>query len=289
MNFLPLIHQIKSCVKRFSDELNSGATDAEVNGFMQRIDLEIPREFIEFYKVCNGTKDQFVSTDVEGFGLLSLECIIRSKNIFDTVLKEKEDKNEFFMWSRDWLPFASNYSYDDLVIDTTGKETGRKGCVLKFSKDSFESDLIKIVACDFKTYILQWHTRIMNEQVYHFNSFDNAGKNADVTEHSYTIEYVAATPFSKTNIYQYDTIPCFSDLKDICHQIPDEYLKLFPHHILQQSEFRVQIKSAQTEFYQINHKGFNKASQNPVIRDSRFFQEIILINPVTGEVSDLFK
>jgi cell wall assembly regulator SMI1 len=117
--------------------------------------------------------------------------------MFDGILDEKEKEKTFFYWHKDWLPFADDYSYDTLAIDTTGKITGRKGCVLQRSKDLFEEDAMSIIAPDFKTYIKDWVKRVEDEQIYEHSKSPKDNKNELIEEGEYYYEAIAQAYLKK--------------------------------------------------------------------------------------------
>lgn len=160
-----LIAEIKELLPVYSWLLNPGASQQHVDEFLRSTKLEIPVGFIDFYAVCDGAKPYEVA-DIGGMCFYSLEGIIKAKEMFDEILDEKTEERKYFCWHKDWLPIANDFSYDTLAIDTTGKGTGKKGCVLERSKDLFEGDTIGIIAPDFNTYIQDWASRVKQGQVY---------------------------------------------------------------------------------------------------------------------------
>jgi cell wall assembly regulator SMI1 len=175
-NYKQLIDQIKAFAPVYKKILKSGATANEIEYFKQSMNVLIPEHFLEFYEIANGG-ESYETVDAEGMCFKSLERIITSKKMFDEILAEKQAEKEFFTWHTDWLPFADDYSYDTLVIDTTGKVTGLPGCVLTRSKDSFEGDKIRIVALSFHEYISGWMRRVLDEKVYKKGSEESDSKN----------------------------------------------------------------------------------------------------------------
>jgi cell wall assembly regulator SMI1 len=171
-NYKQLIEQIKKFAPVYQKILKSGATVAEISNFQKHIDTPIPENFLEFYKIVNGG-EPYETVDVEGMCFNSLERILQSKKMFDQILAEKQAANEFFTWHTDWLPFADDYSYDTLVIDTSGKVSGLPGCVINRGKDSFEGDELPIVALSFSEYITGWAARVLDETVYQKGSTDS--------------------------------------------------------------------------------------------------------------------
>ncbi|MCD6068778.1 MAG: / family [Bacteroidetes bacterium] len=172
-----LVKEVKEQVTIYSEILKPGATDEEIRVFLSEIGLEVPESFIEFYKVCNGGEDN-ETADIEGMCFDTLDGVLRTKKMFDDIHREKKEEGEYFCWHKDWLPFADDYSYDTLVIDTSGVATGHKGCLFVRSKDSFEEDQEAIIAYDFDTYIRAWAERAKSGQVYYLDQQTEEGKNA---------------------------------------------------------------------------------------------------------------
>jgi len=171
-----LVAKVKELADIYEEILNPGATAAEMKDFLKEIGLEVPKAFVDFYQVCNGAEEDS-KVDVESIWFLPLDGVIRMKKMFDSILQEKKAENTFFFWHRDWLPFGENYGYDTLAIDTSGKATGLKGCVLKRSKDLSEGEKMQILALDFGAFIEGWASRVEEEQIYSFTVRTDDGKN----------------------------------------------------------------------------------------------------------------
>jgi cell wall assembly regulator SMI1 len=182
--YKPLITEIKKLVPVYAGLLNKGVSDKEAESFQKNIRLELPEGFLDFYKVCNGG-EQDETIDIQAMSFSSLKEIANTKKMFDEILEEKKQKGEFFYWHPDWLPFADDNSYDTLCIDTTGKGTGRKGCILQRSKDLFEGDEMSIIAKDFDTFIRDWMKRVKKGQVYSLEEMDEEGKNECLYDEHY--------------------------------------------------------------------------------------------------------
>lgn len=175
------VNKVKKLAGIYKKILNKGASDAAVEEFQKAIKLDVPADFIDFYKACDGAKDG-ETVDVEGMSFLSLERVVRMKIMFDKILDEKREEEEFFCWHKDWLPFADDSSYDTIFIDTTGKATGKKGGVLTRSKDTFEEDPIALLAPGFKSFIAGWVKRVEEEQIYFLNRDENDDSNDRVND-----------------------------------------------------------------------------------------------------------
>lgn len=171
-----LIADIKTLLPVYSWLLNPGASQHTIGEFLKLIHLDVPVGFIDFYTVCNGAR-LYEAVDIEGMCFYSLEGIINCKKTFDEILDEKTAEGNYFCWHKDWLPIANDFSYDSLAIDISGKGTGKKGCVLKRSKDLFEGDIIGIIAPDFNTYIQDWIHRVKSGQVYSLTNKTEDGMN----------------------------------------------------------------------------------------------------------------
>ena len=179
-----LVTKVKRLVPVYSRILNAGASNDAIDQFLKAIKLDVPDSFIQFYKVCDGGEYE-ETVDIESMSFLSLKYVMEDKKMFDNILEKKQRDNEFFYWHKDWLPFADNHGYDTIAIDTSGMATGRKGCVLKRSKDLFEGEPMSILAPDFKTFITGWAKRVEEEQVYSFSEKTDDGKNRLIDEGEY--------------------------------------------------------------------------------------------------------
>lgn len=188
-SYSALVEEVKAALPVYIQILEPGATDEETKQFRKSIGCEIPDSLLQFYTVCSGSKP-YTTFDIEGMCLNGLERILRNKEMFDKLLDEKNKEGEYFCWHKDWVPFADDYSYDTLAIDTTGTVTGLKGCILKRSKDMFEEDAMCIVARDFDTFIRDWAQRALEGQVYHVGQQDKEEKNLPNQEDHFEYECV---------------------------------------------------------------------------------------------------
>lgn len=160
-----LISDIKTLLPVYSWLLNPGVSQHTIEAFLTSIHLDVPVGFIDFYTVCNGARP-YEAVDIDGMCFYSMEAIIHSKKMFDEILDKKTAQGNYFCWHKDWLPIADDFSYNTLAIDISGKRTGKKGCVLKCSKDLLEGDSVGIIAPDFNAYIQDWIHRVKSGQVY---------------------------------------------------------------------------------------------------------------------------
>lgn len=175
-DYKQLVDQIKAFAPVYEKILNAGVTADEIADFQKQVDVSIPENFLSFYEVANGG-ESYETVDIEGMCFYPLDRIPRTKKMFDQILAEKQAENEFFTWHPDWLPFADDFSYDTLVIDTTGKVSGKKGCIINRSKDSFEGDPISIISESFESFILEWGERVLTEKVYKKGSLTSDSEN----------------------------------------------------------------------------------------------------------------
>lgn len=170
------VKKIKKLAAIYNTILNKGASAAAIEKFFEKIGLDVPDGFIDFYKVCDGARDEGI-VDVQGLSFLPLDHIIEFKQMFDGILEEKQKEGAYFCWHKDWLPFGDDHSYDTLVIDTTGKGSGRKGCIILRSKDISEGESLNVLAPDFPSFIAGWFKRVEEEQVYSFTVKNDDGEN----------------------------------------------------------------------------------------------------------------
>jgi len=188
------VNKVKKLAGIYKKLLNKGASDAAVEEFQKAIKLNVPADFIDFYKVCNGSKyDE--AADVEEMCFLSLEKVLDYKKMFDKILDEKQKDGEYFCWNKDWMPFADDCDADTLFIDTTGKATGKKGGVLERSKHTCEGDELLLVATSFKSYITDWVKRVEEEQIYFLNENEDDTDNDPVEDGFFEFEGKGFVPF----------------------------------------------------------------------------------------------
>jgi cell wall assembly regulator SMI1 len=190
------LEEIKSLLPIYGELLNPGLSPEDMEAFLKSIQLEIPASFVEFYRDCNGGQ-AYEAVDIEGMTFSSLERVLHTKNMFDGIMEEKKQEGKFFYWHPDWLPFADDYSYDTLCIDTTGKGTGMKGCVLIRSKDLFEEDEMSIIAPDFDSFIRGWFGRVKDGQVFSLTEKDEEGKNKWLPDNDCYYERITQVPLTQ--------------------------------------------------------------------------------------------
>jgi cell wall assembly regulator SMI1 len=177
-SYTTLVEEVKMALPIYAKILMPGASEEQIEHFRSTIGYEIPESLLQFYKVCNGS-EPYQTFDIEGMCLKGIDRILHDKKMFDEILDEKNAAGDYFCWHKDWIAFADDFSYDTLAIDTTGRVTGIKGCILERSKDMFEGDPICIIAPDFDTFIRGWAQRALEGQVYHVDQKNENGMNEE--------------------------------------------------------------------------------------------------------------
>lgn len=146
-------------------DLNPGATESEIEYAENRIGVQLPMSFREFYKWHNGQKGN--STGLfYGLEFLSLEGIFYKWEIWSDAIdydeRLNEDNNDSkshipgkvkeIYANKKWIPFAHDWSGNYLGIDLDPGEKGTVGQVINFGAD----ESVKFVlADDFQTF-LNW-------------------------------------------------------------------------------------------------------------------------------------
>ena len=113
-------------------DLNPGATDNEIHCFEKKIGVELPQEFIDFYKVHNGQKG--VLFIFGQYRLYSLNEIIESSTEMQAMFLEKNikliEKNGFLRKAnKKWLFFGTTGGEGELFLNVGYDNEGKIGQV----------------------------------------------------------------------------------------------------------------------------------------------------------------
>jgi cell wall assembly regulator SMI1 len=192
------VNKVKKLAGIYKKILNKGASDSAVKKFQKAIKLDVPADLIDFYKVCNGAKDDEI-VDIQYMIFLSLDRVADLKKMFDKILDEKQEDGDFFCWHKDWVPFADDQDRVTIFIDTTGKATGIKGGVLDRSRDTFEGDDLLLIAPSFKAFIEGWVKRVEEEQIYFLSENEDDDNNDPVEDGYFEHESRTFVPFKGAN------------------------------------------------------------------------------------------
>lgn len=132
------------------NNLNSAATNDELKSLSDTMKLEIPKEFIDFYKIHNGQTDDAMAIFPEGI-LLSIESIISEWNIWRELLEVGEfDECEVCAdegikncwWNIKWVPFISDGGGNNICLDLDPDTNGKYGQVITMWHDSQEREIL---------------------------------------------------------------------------------------------------------------------------------------------------
>ncbi|WP_196137450.1 SMI1/KNR4 family protein [Aliikangiella sp. G2MR2-5] len=126
--------------------LNPPACDEEIQSIAQRIGCNMPKEFIELYKDCNGENDEGLGI---GFGLrlLSIQEIHSEMDSWDEIIADgMEDFNDeckstprnaiqLAYANHKWVPVFSDGAGNFLGMDFDPGPKGKAGQIINFGRD----------------------------------------------------------------------------------------------------------------------------------------------------------
>lgn len=122
--------------------LQNGASDIEIENFEKRLNLKVPQEMWDFYRVHNG-QNWCVGCQsfIDNLTLLSLDEIIETWEFlndeadWDGYTPDNSQEIKPMLWSSKWIPVAKNGGGDYVCIDTDPTEHGTFGQVLYYYHD----------------------------------------------------------------------------------------------------------------------------------------------------------
>ncbi|HQU56338.1 MAG TPA: SMI1/KNR4 family protein [Chitinophagaceae bacterium] len=139
------------------DELNPGASQAEIDKFETLIGKKLPKEFVEFYMIHNGQRKERCPKYgfIDHEELFSLGVVGEQWSIAKQALDEKyfEDENgKIFSlpdkgikndwWNPCWIPFVGDFCGHYICLDLDPSEDGFIGQVIEFNHDNEIRELL---------------------------------------------------------------------------------------------------------------------------------------------------
>lgn len=279
------LEELKELISVYSKILEPGANKKEIENFTKAVKLNVPSDFLEFYENCNGSLDDY-AYEVNSLVLMPLGGIVGAKKMFDQILDEKLKSNSYFCWSKDWIPFADNNSYQLLAVDTTGIESGYAGGIVSIPTDSTE-DLLRVLAPNFNAYLNEWINRVKQGHIYSINKKDESGNNEYIYEGGFGIEDFDQVIFSQPQEVNYDKRLSLTDLDQLTVDISPELQKNIFHDLISKSTYAKQLIDGGCELFQINYSGL-LAENDKYTSQPDCSPVIMAINCETDQYIDLF-
>lgn len=122
--------------------LQNGASDIEIENLEKKLNLKIPQEMRDFYKVHNGQKWRVgCKSFVDNLTLLSLDEIIETWEFindeadWEGYTPDNSQEIKPMLWNSKWIPVATNGGGDYVCIDTDPTEQGGVGQILYYYHD----------------------------------------------------------------------------------------------------------------------------------------------------------
>jgi len=142
--------QMNNC-KKEQLFLRDGASRSQFNELEQRLNVEIPDLFREWYRIHDGQNDRLETMPLlRNLTFSPIDKIIETWTFLqeeydpDGEQPENEAAIKPVLWNPAWIPFATNGSGDYVCIDTDPAEEGSYGQILYFWHDwnnrSIEAD-----------------------------------------------------------------------------------------------------------------------------------------------------
>lgn len=147
------------------DTFNPGATDEELANLEKIVGFELPKDFIESYKIHNGQNTGLVFNsaiiDPESEGLSSINKIIETYELYKSmaeyatkVAKDDVDKGiKPIYWSEKWLPIMEDGMGNSYFIDLDPSENGIIGQIIL---RNHEGPTYELVSKSFKIWVKEY-------------------------------------------------------------------------------------------------------------------------------------
>lgn len=156
------------------DNLNDGVTDVEVEDLERLINVKLPIDFVEFYKIHNGQAAGSAGI-IEREELLSFERIKDEWQVWKDLLDSKdfEDNNGPYTstpdngikndwWNALWIPITYDGSGNHYCLDLDPANQGNYGQIIRMWHDDAQRSL---AANSFKEWITDYKNKLVGEQL----------------------------------------------------------------------------------------------------------------------------
>jgi cell wall assembly regulator SMI1 len=146
-------------------ELNPGATDAELHKLATVIGAELPDDFLVFYRVHNGQRNNDGGL-LDGEELLSVPRMLAEWNIWNDLLQGGDFEGATSVpdpgvradwWNPRWLPLTYDGAGNHCCLDLAPAPSGTRGQIIRTWHDGTERPLL---APSFTEWITQYVTAL---------------------------------------------------------------------------------------------------------------------------------
>lgn len=175
--FERIINKLREIYPDIDDELNEGAEDCDIKNAEDKLGVQLPQDFIDFYKIHNG-----LDTDTGifyGWAFLSLEDIVSEwenwkelvdSKTFDGIFSEPDDgiKNDWY--NLRWIPIGTDGGGNCICIDFDPDKNGLQGQVIEMWHESAERILN---TSSFKHFIEKYVKDLEEDNLVYDEDFGN--------------------------------------------------------------------------------------------------------------------
>jgi len=167
--------KLKEVAPLVYNDLNAGATQADIDELENVIGKKLPADFIEFYKVHNGQTPIKFDPDISLFEHTKLMSIAEITEVW-TMWKEMVEAGEFEddnkpwptepgagikkdWWNPFWVPFFDDADSNHYCIDLDPAPDGNYGQVIRTWHDDKER---RLIARSFKEWFIQYKEDLLS-------------------------------------------------------------------------------------------------------------------------------
>lgn len=146
-------------------DLNEGAEDFLFSALEAKIGVDLPDEFVEFYKIHNGQNFEAVGGFIYCEQLLPITGVIDEWNIWKKLYDDKDfDDSQSSpakgikddWWNPLWIPITSDGSGNNYCVDLDPAEGGKIGQVIRMWHDDAIRELVA-------NSISEWFLQLIDE------------------------------------------------------------------------------------------------------------------------------
>lgn len=152
--------------------MHPGVTDSQIKELEEKLGVQLPKDFVAFYKIHNG-QNGTVSWMVDGEELLSFDRIWQEwkvwKDLLDNKSFEEPDGKPYMSepekgikdvwWSDKWIPFTYDGAGNHLCLDLGPGTDGNYGQIIRMWHDD---SLRSLHGKSFTEWITNYNTQLQN-------------------------------------------------------------------------------------------------------------------------------
>ena len=171
-----------------ASDLNSGATEEQLEQFSSTLGIELPEDYLKLYSWHDGQKMGVNAGPWYGLTFLPLERVLRERESWRQILEESTpetlDSLSRYMKSTPprfvkkeytntlWIPFAYDWGGNYLGIDLNPDVKGAVGQVINFGRDEERKIAVAPSVSDF----IKWMLNELNAGNFNIKTEDDGGR-----------------------------------------------------------------------------------------------------------------